>query len=69
MDNKENSGGTAFYAMMAVLVVMVICTMVCPLVIPGFSGKSYAVPLMGCALALPFIHFFVFGGMEIARKK
>jgi hypothetical protein len=69
MDNKEEaSGGTAFIAMMVVLAVMVICCMVLPLVITGFSRQPYAVPLMGFALALPFIHFFVFGGQELARR-
>jgi hypothetical protein len=70
MDNREEaSGGIAFYAMMAVLIVMVIACMVCPLVITGFSSKPYAVPVMGIALALPFIHFFIFGGRELAQKK
>jgi hypothetical protein len=69
MDNKEEaSGGVAFIAMIVVLAIMVICTMVLPLVISGFSRQPYAVPLMGCALALPFIHFFVFGGQELARQ-
>jgi hypothetical protein len=65
---EEASGGVAFYAMIVVLIVMVICTMVCPLVISGFSRQPYAIPMMGIALALPFIHFFVFGGQELANR-
>lgn len=67
--NKESSGGAAFYAMLAVLAFMAVTCIVCPLAVPGFSGQSYAVPLMGAALALPFVHFFIFGGMEIARSR
>ncbi|MDR1603780.1 MAG: hypothetical protein LBS10_03175 [Gracilibacteraceae bacterium] len=66
---EEASGGIAFYAMIAVLIVMVVCTMICPLVISGFSRQPYAIPMMGIALALPFIHFFIFGGSELARRK
>lgn len=67
--NKESSGGTAFYAMLGVLTFMAVACIVCPLAIPGFSKQGYAVPLMAAALSLPFVHFFIFGGMEIARSR
>lgn len=74
MDNKESSikessGGIAFYAMLGVLTFMAVACIVCPLAIPGFSRQGYAVPLMAAALSLPFVHFFIFGGMEIARSR
>ncbi|MEL1135999.1 hypothetical protein AAC978_12515 [Desulfitobacterium sp. THU1] len=69
LSNMELSGGTAFYAMLGVLIFMVIACIVCPLAIPGFSKQGYAVPLMAAALGLPFVHFFIFGGMEIVRSR
>lgn len=66
--NKQDSGSTAFYAMLVVLVYLLIVCVVCPLVIPGFSKQPYALPLMASGLALPFLHFFIFGGMELANK-
>lgn len=66
--NKQDSGSTAFYAMLVVLVYLLIVCVVCPLVIPGFSKQPYALPLMASGLALPFLHFFIFGGMALANK-
>jgi uncharacterized RDD family membrane protein YckC len=72
--NDESGGGAAFPAMMVVLVVMVVCCMILPLVpadmyplvngkATGFSGQPWAVPVMGIALLLPFLHFFIFGAL------
>lgn len=66
--NKQDSGSIAFYAMLVILVYLLIVCVVCPLVIPGFAKQPYALPLMASGLALPFLHFFVFGGMALASK-
>jgi uncharacterized RDD family membrane protein YckC len=66
--NKEGSGGVAFYAMLVVLAFLLVVCVICPLVIPNFSRQPYAVPLMGAGLALPFLHFFIFGGITMAQK-
>ena len=68
-ERKEASGGIAFYTMVVVLAFLFTACVICPLVIPDFSKQSYAVPLMGAGLALPFIHFFIFGGIEALKKK
>lgn len=76
MDNKElnkqelkdASGGFRFYTMCVILVFLLIACVVCPLVIPDFSKQAYAVPLMITGLALPFLYFFVFGGMAIIEE-
>jgi hypothetical protein len=65
--NNNDSGGAAFPVMILILIFMVIACMVLPLVVPGFAQQSWAVPIMGIALALPFVHFFIFGAL--LRKK
>jgi maltodextrin utilization protein YvdJ len=67
MEKKEND--VAFWIMMVILVYMLIACVICPIAIPGFSKQPYALPMMALALALPFAHFFIFAGLEIARKK
>ncbi|MDR2493564.1 MAG: hypothetical protein LBD25_08965 [Coriobacteriales bacterium] len=69
MDNKEASGGIAFYVMVAILVFLLVVCVILPLAIADFSKQPYALPLMGIGLALPFIHFFVFGGLAAFGKK
>ncbi len=64
--NKTDSGNVAFYAMVVVLIYLLVVCVVCPLVIPAFSKQPYALPLMASGLALPFVHFFIFGGMALA---
>lgn len=66
--NKEASGGIAFYAMLVVLAFLLVVCVVCPLVIPNFSKQAYAVPLMASGLVLPFLHFFIFGGITLAQR-
>jgi hypothetical protein len=63
MSNNDSGGGAAFPAMLVILVFMVIACMVLPLVVPGFAQQSWAVPVMGIALLLPFVHFFIFGAL------
>jgi hypothetical protein len=65
MESKENS--IPFWVMMVILAYMFIACIICPIAIPGFNRQPYALPMMGIALALPFIHFFIFAGMEIAK--
>jgi hypothetical protein len=67
METKDNS--IAFWVMMVILAYMFIACIICPIAIPGFSKQPYAIPMMGAALALPFVHFFIFAGMEIAKGK
>ena len=63
MSNNESGGGVAFPAMMVILGIMVVACMILPLVVPGFSSQPWAVPVMGVALVLPFVHFFIFGAL------
>jgi hypothetical protein len=65
--SNNDSGGAAFPAMIVIVAFMVVSCMILPLVVTGFSGQPWAVPLMGAALVLPFVHFFVFGAL--LRKK
>jgi hypothetical protein len=76
METKENS--VPFWTMMVILLFMFIACVVLPLTVSGevwYVGDAkegimgVRLPLMGLALALPFIHFFVFAGIEIAKKK
>ena len=70
-ENKEASGGIRFIVICVVLAYLLIACVVCPLVIPGFARTDYALPLMVSGLALPFLYFFIFGGMQLMadRKK
>ncbi|MDR2672971.1 MAG: hypothetical protein LBC35_06820 [Coriobacteriales bacterium] len=65
MEKKEND--VAFWVMMLILAYMLIACIICPIAIPGFSRQPYALPMMSAALILPFIHFFIFAGAEIAK--
>jgi maltodextrin utilization protein YvdJ len=67
MEKKESSA--AFWVMMIILIYMLVACIICPIAIPGFSKQPYALPMMGLSLALPFVHFFIFAGIEIAKSK
>lgn len=67
--SKEHSGGFAFACILVVIAFLFVVCVVLPLAVPNFSKQPYALPLMGVGLALPFIHFFIFGGMALAQKK
>jgi hypothetical protein len=68
MEKRESA--VAFWIMMVILAYMLIACIVCPIVFAGNpTYVSIRLPLMALALALPFIHFFIFAGMEIARGK
>jgi hypothetical protein len=66
MEIKENN--VAFWSMMVILAYMLIACIFCPIAFagnPAYTGIR--LPLMIVALVLPFIHFFIFAGMEIAK--
>ena len=65
---KEASGGFKFYTMMAILLFILIVCVICPIIISDFSKTAYAVPLMIVGLALPFLYFFIFGGMSLRSR-
>lgn len=69
MSEKEDSGAVPFWVMMLIIAYLLVVCVVLPLAIPGYSKQPYALPLMASGLALPFLHFFVFGGMALANKK
>jgi hypothetical protein len=66
---QEDSGLVAFWCMMAVIAVLLVVCVVLPLVITDYAKQPYALPLMTSGLILPFVYFFIFGGMALARKK
>lgn len=69
MKSSEDSGGVAFWCMMLVIAFLLVVCVILPLAIDGYSKQPYALPLMATGLALPFVHFFIFGGMALAEKK
>ena len=72
MDEKplsDTDGNGRFYLMLAVVVLNFVGCIVCPLAIPNFSATSFALPVMGAAMLLPFIYFFVFGLQGASKEK
>ncbi len=69
MNKNEDAGILPFWCMMIIIAFLLVVCVVLPIAIPGFSQQPYALPLMGTGLALPFIHFFIFGGKALAEKK
>ncbi len=67
--DKKDSGGLAFGVMIVIIAFLFVVCIVLPLSIPTFSKEAYALPLMIVGLALPFVYFFIFGGVALARKK
>jgi hypothetical protein len=66
MENKENN--VAFWSMMVILAYMLVVCIFCPIAFAGNPAyMGVRLPLMIIALVLPFIHFFIFAGMEIAK--
>ncbi len=66
---SETDGNGRFWIMIAVVVINFIGCIVCPLAIPGFSKTPMALPIMLVAMLLPFIYFFVFGGLGLGKEK
>ncbi len=67
--NKEDTGVMPFTVMMIVIVFLLIVCVVCPLAIPDFSRQDYAIPLMATGIVLPFVYFFIFGGIALVRSR
>lgn len=67
-EEKEDNGMVPFVVMMIIIAFLLVVCVILPLAIEGFSKQPYALPLMGTGLALPFVHFFVFGGAALASK-
>jgi hypothetical protein len=56
--------------MMVILAYMLITCIICPIALVGNAAYAEVrLPLMIIALAAPFVHFFIFAGIEIAREK
>ena len=66
---SETDGNGRFWIMIVVVVINFIGCIVCPLAIPGFSKTAMALPIMLIAMLLPFIYFFVFGGLGLGKEK
>jgi hypothetical protein len=67
METKESN--VAFWIMMVILAYMLTACIICPIVLVGNAFyASIRLPLMIVALVLPFAHFLIFAGMEIARS-
>ena len=65
----EDTGMGAFGVMIAIIVFLAALCIVCPLAVPNWSKQPVALPLMAIGLLLPFVYFFIFGGMQLARNK
>ena len=57
-----------FIVMLVIVAVLAVLCIACPLIVPNWSKQPYALPLMAIGLLLPFVYFFVFGGIA-ARPK
>ena len=68
-EGEEDSGMGAFAVMIAIIVFLFVLCIVCPLAVSNWSKQPVALPLMAIGLLLPFLYFFVFGGMQLARNK
>lgn len=67
--NSETDGNTRFIIMLCIVIILAVLCIVCPLVVTGWSKQPYALPLMATGLLLPFVYFFIFGGMQLAKNK
>lgn len=66
---SETDGSARFWIMIVVIIINFIGCIVCPLAIPGFSSTSFALPIMLIAMLLPFVYFFIFGGIGMVQEK
>jgi len=66
---EEDTGVAAFTVMIVIIAFLLVVCVICPLAIQNFSQQPYAIPLMSTGLALPFVYFFVFGGIALAKTK
>ena len=63
------SNSTFSGVMLAIVAILFVLCIVCPLVVQGWSKQPYALPLMAIGLLLPFVYFFVFGGAQLAKNR
>lgn len=66
---EDNTGKVPFIVMILIIVFLFVVCIICPLVVSGWSKQPFALPLMGIGLLLPFVHFFIFGGKQLAASK
>ena len=69
LGKSETDGGARFWLMIVVALVLAVLCIVCPLAIPDWSSIPAALPLMAVGILLPFVYFFVFAGMQLAKDK
>ena len=69
MGNSEKDGNMRFIVMLVIVAVLAILCIACPLIVPNWSKQPYALPLMAIGLLLPFLYFFIFGGIQSAKNK
>lgn len=67
--DKNDTGMAPFIVMVFIIAFLAVLCIVCPLAIQGWSKLPVALPLMATGLLLPFLYFFIFGGMQLARNK
>ncbi|MGI6220488.1 MAG: hypothetical protein ACOYIP_01245 [Coriobacteriales bacterium] len=66
---KSDNGSVPFIAMIVIIAFLLLVCIFLPLFVPNWSERAFALPLMGVGLLLPFVHFFVFGGSQVARQR
>lgn len=66
---SATDGDIRFWVMIFVVIVNFVGCIVCPLTIPKFSGTPFALPIMLIAMLLPFVYFFVFGGLGLVKER
>lgn len=66
---SETDGMGRFVIMIIIVAILAALCIVCPLAIPTWSKEAYALPLMAAGIILPFIYFFIFGGLQLAKNK
>ena len=67
--SAEKDGNMRFIVMLVIVAVLAILCIACPLIVPNWSKQPYALPLMAIGLLLPFLYFFIFGGIQSAKNK
>ena len=65
---ETDTGMVPFVIIMCIAAFLAALCIVCPLAVPGWSAKPYAMPLDLIALLLPFVFFFIFAGPQALKK-
>jgi MFS family permease len=66
--DKKDTGMVQFLIMVVIIIFLFALCIVCPLAIPDWKTLDVALPLMATGLLLPFLYFFIFGGIELAKR-